>query len=381
MKQDSQNDWIDSLRHDFRQQFIGTIKSLSLDRLQKYPPPKLSGLPVGHELRILRRLLSGGCSMLDPSALSNLYRLPLPSREKVLYRAFILGEALPESEWSGLIGPQQVAAWREHGLLRQSGDGLVASFRVIAIGKATMVVDPLDVMFANRVHIGGDSLKMIEFLKGQKLPTSGRYLDVGTGAGAILLQLSSGFGEAVAVDINPRAIALAQLNIESNAAAATGVYEEDIFTMGERHGSFDLVTWNVPFMFFPESYRNIAVDGYGGEMGIGLTLKFIDVVLPQLLTKGGMAWLLSSAPILEDNQNLLATRLDRIAAESRLDISMFVRDSFWVKEFEEFHRSHGIRFFRSVFLRIRRGGGSLNLVNASSGSHAFDRMRRLLHHK
>ena len=385
-------DWTVCLLTDCRERLGKTLTSLGLERLQRYPPPKRGGLPAGHELRILRRFLAGGPSVLDPSGLSGAYRRLAGARERLLFRAFVLGEPLGRPEWDNLIGSAEVDFWLENGLVGgedfPAADSLRCAFRVIPIGSALLAADPLEVLFPGRVHIGLDSLNMIEFLARQelhggqaaqaRLPALGRYLDVGTGAGAILLQYSRGFDEAVGIDINPRAVEVAAFNARLSGDVRARIETGDIFAPGRDRGRFDLITWNVPYMFFPESYRERAVDGYGGEMGIGLTLRFFEEALPGLLAEAGACFLLTSSPILANGSSLLEDRLAGPAVRLGLNVRVQVRRSFWVKELRSFHRSHGIVRFESVFLEIERGAGRVSRRSAPPAGRAVDFLRRRL---
>ena len=94
------------------------------------------------------------------------------------------------------------------------------------------------------------------------------------------------------------------------------------------------------FMFLPESEKDINLDGYGGYMGIELTLRFISEV-SSFLAKNGECWLLSKAPILVNGSNLLEDKLEKLAMQLHLDISIFVIGYSWVQAHMKFHKSHG----------------------------------------
>ena len=378
--QSEQDDWISCLNDSFGSQFCETLRTLSLNKLQKYPTPKLFGLPFGHEVRIFLRFLKGQSSLLDPSAFSKAYLFFASARKKKLYRAFILGESLLKSDWLDLIGKQNLNLWIEKKLFEERTKGkLSLRFRVISIGETILVVDFLNQTFTNRVHIGQDTINMIEFLADQKHIASRRYLDIGTGSGAILLQLSPQMEEVIGMDINPRAARLARLNVKLNLNHAL-IYEHDIFQRGEITGLFDLITWNMPFIFFPESEKDINVDGYGGHMGIELTLRFFSE-LPSLLSEEGQSWLQSSAPILVNGVNLLEDKLIKLADQLHLDISIFVMGSFWEQTLREFHKSHGIDRFENVFLKIVHGRGHLERIPPSIQKRTLDRVRGLLYNR
>ena len=80
--QNEQDDWISGLTDSFVSQFCETLRTLSLNKLQIYPTPKLFGLPFGHEVRIFSRFLKGQSSLLDPSAFSKVYLFFASARKK-----------------------------------------------------------------------------------------------------------------------------------------------------------------------------------------------------------------------------------------------------------------------------------------------------------
>ncbi|MGQ0713248.1 MAG: 50S ribosomal protein L11 methyltransferase [Gemmatimonadaceae bacterium] len=210
-------DWTTSLESDLRGTFIDVIRSLDIGNLQRYPPPKMGGLPFGHELRILRRFTSGGSSMLDQSAFSGAYRAFASSKQQLTYRGLVIGSELAHDEWAQLIGRDAVDEWTVAGMLTPGPPGgLRARFRVIAASGLVLVVDPLDETFRFRVHIGQDSLNMAEFLTARDLRADSRVIDVGTGSGILLMTTARGRREGVGVDINPRAVRLATFNTQLN---------------------------------------------------------------------------------------------------------------------------------------------------------------------
>ena len=104
-------DWVTYLDGDFRSAFIETLRGLSLARLQKYPPPKVEGLPFGNESRVLSRFLRGKSSQLDASALAGVYRSLMSGKLDLLYRAFRQNEFLPREEWRKILDDKTIDTW------------------------------------------------------------------------------------------------------------------------------------------------------------------------------------------------------------------------------------------------------------------------------
>ncbi len=177
--------------------------------------------------------------------------------------------------------------------------------------------------FPLRIHIGQDSLNMVEFLKRHDPDETGTMLDVGTGSGLQLLTFGRKRSAALGVDINPRAVRIAPMNVEINGASTCRVEEQNAFDPNWPPSPFRLVTWNTPFMFFPDNEVASNLDGHGGHLGIALTLSFVERLVA-LLDPEGVAYLLSAAPVMLDGQNRLEIELAERAKRCRLDITTFV---------------------------------------------------------
>ncbi|MBI5766213.1 MAG: peptide chain release factor N(5)-glutamine methyltransferase [Verrucomicrobia bacterium] len=97
---------------------------------------------------------------------------------------------------------------------------------------------------------------LVEFAAGACAAPPARVLDLGTGSGAIALELARTFpgAEVVAVDLSPQALELAREN-----AAATGLddrvrwIESDWFAALVREAAFDLIVANPPYLSAAET--------------------------------------------------------------------------------------------------------------------------------
>lgn len=390
-------DWITHLDGELAE----TLRGLDLARLQKYPPPKLTGMPVGNESRVLSRFLKGESSQLDASAVSTIYRSLMSDEERLLYRAFRENADLSYDNWSRIIGEQNVERWRTHHFLFQKENGeLKCQFSVVSIDGLVFCVDPIkdhgnswerdfltdaksngssDVQPFYHTYIGLDSLGMIEKMEAA-IKAGSRYLDCGTGAGGLLLYFARRFYEAIGLDINPRAVKLAQFNAELNDLMQCKTHHEDATALGEKFGRFDLVSWNMPFVFLPDDAKDESVDGFGGEMGIGLCLKFVESI-PDLLSDDGMACLAVLSPILDDGTYLLESELTRSLDRLKLDCEIHVGQLSLspTRELWQFHRSNGVKRFEAVHLFLKPGIGKLKRIEPSASRRVIDAVREKIY--
>lgn len=372
-------DWTSVIEGPERDAFLQALRALPLERLRSQPAPKRSGLPIGEEWQVLRRHLSGGNCQLHQSALASLYRRRLDARERDAFDAFALGDPLPESRWQAVLGRETFDHWRSLELFDAAEAGLAVRFRVVRLGALRLVVDPMNVRFARRVHMGMDSVKSIEFVEKQRLRGSTRALDVGPGSGVILLHLATvkRYDEMLGVDINPRAVAVSRFNASLNGIDACRFEEQDIFAEGEI-GPCDLITWNTPLRFMPPELAADNLDGFGGEMGIEIGLRFVER-LPDLLSETGDAYLKVLGPVMRDGRHLLDEELRERCGRLGLDVHVSILQRMFDPKLREFHARHGIRHFENSFLRLSRGSGKFTRSEAGLGVRATDAMRGAVH--
>ncbi len=260
----------------------------------------------------------------------------------------------------------------DHGTSNES----VALPEEYTAAKASEEIQPFHI-----TYIGLDSLRMIEFMeRGGQLPTGGRYLDCGPGAGAILLYFSRRFDEAIGVELNARAAKLVAFNVELNELKNCRIFPGNALEIGGSHGKFDLVTWNLPFIFMPEELKDESMDGFGGELGIGLCLDFIETV-PGLLAENGVACVAALSPILKTGDNVLEARLKQRLARLGLDCTVVVAQVSLAhtRELWHFHQSNNVRKFESVYLYMKPGKGALKRVEAPAARKVLDAVREKMY--
>jgi hypothetical protein len=394
-------DWVTHLDGDHRAEFMATLRSLDLAALQKYPPPKLNGLPFGNEGRIFARFVRGKSSQLDASALSGIYRSFMSPRERLVYRAFRMNDPLSRDEWAELIGNANIDKWIAYKFLQEKPERLLGcAFSLVGIDGLIFAVDPLldhgvhwepdflvdecssdpNIQTFHHTYIGLDSLQMIEAMERAGVSGGGRYLDCGPGSGSVLLYFARRFQEAFGIDINERAVKLAGFNAAFNGLEHCRAVRYDALNLGDRYGKFDLVSWNLPFIFMPEDHRELFIDAFGGEMGIGLCLRFIET-LPELISEDGRACVAAMAPILDSGTNVLEERLRGLLAKSKLDCCIQVAQAGFAhtRELWDFHRSHEIRKFESVYMHLKHGDGRIERTEPPIARRMIDIIREKMY--
>ena len=401
------DDWLSQLDGDVRNDTINMLRGLGLDRLQKYPPPKIGGLPFGNETRILGRYLKGRSSQLDPSALSRFYRSFASDDDKLKYRAFRQSDRLTREEWAAIIGAENIDKWVENKLLRAMPEGLfVCGFSIAVLDGLLFMVDPFndhggphhetimldeeygekdvggDIQPFHHAYMGQDSLQMIEVMEQNDLPKGGRYLDCGPGAGGLLLYFSRNFDEGVGIDINERAAKLAAINADLNGLTNVKTYVDDAINLNGRYGKFDLVSWNLPFLYLPDEWEDNAIDAFGGDMGIGLCMLFIDTV-PELLTETGTTCIAAMSPCMKTGENVLEERLKAKLPKLKLDCTLRIAQVSFAhtRDIWHFHQKAGIRKFEAVYLYMTHGMGKIRRIEPTAARKAVDVLREKMYQR
>ncbi len=113
-----------------------------------------------------------------------------------------------------------------------------------------------------------------------------RVLDIGTGSGILAIcALGKGAGEAIGVDLNPKAIRYAQLSAEANR-----LRQQCQFLVGNLYGpvegeQFDLVLANPPFVPLPVGFQ-MFLSADGGPDGIAVVRGILEGINNHLREDG-----------------------------------------------------------------------------------------------
>ncbi len=88
------------------------------------------------------------------------------------------------------------------------------------------------------------------------------------------------------IDINPHSVGLASFTAKLNAFGSYRILKADALALFGVLGTLNLVSWNLPFIFMPDECKDTAIDGYGGNLVIGLCLDFIETLSGLLNDEG-----------------------------------------------------------------------------------------------
>jgi methylase of polypeptide subunit release factors len=180
-----------------------------------------------------------------------------------------------------------LSALLDAGLLLARGAGVVCPFFLNVIDDLYVFCDDL----ANRgqavMGAGATTAGLIQ--AAWPLKPVERVLDLGCGAGTAALMLARQAGQVVGSDINPRAIALANLNLALAGRDNVAFVEGDLFAP-VADTRFDLIVAQPPFVSKLDSEEAVTFL-HGGARGDELLLRILSELPPRLAPFGRAVFL------------------------------------------------------------------------------------------
>lgn len=222
----------------------------------------------------------------------------------------VFGWSLPFDE--AAVAVPLLDELRTSGIVVTDTEGQARSrFRVSRLHGTLFAHSAYPTSAANSVFLGPDSYRFADFIVAQMPRRRGalRIVDYGTGAGVggIVAATNATEPDLLLADINPDALALAQINARHAGLTArtTQVQAPD-----DLDSPFDLIVTHPPFMIDAEAraYR----DG-GGLYGAQLSRDWVIAGLRKL-APGGKLIMHTGAPIVDGEDVLLAELRKRMPA-------------------------------------------------------------------
>lgn len=132
---------------------------------------------------------------------------------------------------------------------------------------------------------GYPSTTLLENVVGQARATrTGRFLDVGCGTGCLGILAAGQYREVVGIDVNRRALCLAELGAAVNEVEVD-LREADCLRFEDDRG-FDQIVFNVPSVPHYKAELD-KLDTYTSPLGHTLAISFLNARLPSLLAPEG----------------------------------------------------------------------------------------------
>ena len=222
----------------------------------------------------------------------------------------VFGWSRPFGE--GTLPAGIVTMMRRAGVLVEREDGLRAAVRASSIGSRLYFHSAFPTHDDDAVFFGPDTYRYVAALTRamQTMTPPRRAVDIGAGGGAGAIEVAARFPqcEAIAADINDRALTLTGVNARLAGTANVAARHSDL--LKDLDGEFDLVLSNPPYILDPARLRY----RHGGEMrGAGISLRIVDAALDRLRA-GGTLLLYTGIAIVDGRDEFLDTIRPRLDA-------------------------------------------------------------------
>ena len=207
-----------------------------------------------------------------------------------LVRTFVLGLPLARATAERLLAPVPLAAWMRIGVLRDRGDIVEPTVRLVPFQDLWITSDlpsgsgPEAIAADYVMGPGRSSLTLASLTVRQPCRA---VLDVGTGSGVLALRAAAHAAQVVGVDRVARATRFACFNRWLNRIPNFAIVRGDLAAAFGRD-AFDLVVMNAPFVITPEA-RYAFRDGDRPIDGLCRTLV---QSVPTVLAEGGICQIL-----------------------------------------------------------------------------------------
>lgn len=213
------------------------------------------------------------------------------------------------------IDAEVVGHMRAAGVLEEQGGLLRSSLRMSTLAGEWLFHSAYPTIQADAVFFGPDTCRFVRAMEQTPAPARDprRVVEIGCGSGVATIALARRFpqAEVIAADINRRALALADINIQlAGVPNARSCYSN---LLDQIDGAVELIVANPPYLLDPaqRAYRH-----GGGVLGSGLSLQIVQAAIARLAA-GGTLWLYTGVAM-ADGDDIFLRHAAALLDEARL---------------------------------------------------------------
>jgi methylase of polypeptide subunit release factors len=243
-------------------------------------------------LALARAVQATGYTFTTPTPATHMRVNGRPGAERAQRLRDVFGWSRPFAD--GVVGLDILELMRSAGVLVTAEAGMRSAVRLSSLDGLLFLHSAFPTTASDAVFFGPDTYRfaraVLDHLKAGRPVRRAVDIGCGGGAGAILVARACPDAEVVAVDINPAALRLTEVNA-ALAGVRVSAVESNLLTSVP--GLFDLIVSNPPYLVDPgeRAYRH-----GGGPLGAGLSLAILDTAMERL-APGGTLLLYTGAAI------------------------------------------------------------------------------------
>lgn len=247
-------------------------------------------------------------------------------KDYVLAKFFLLCESVEKEQLSLAIGDRNTQFLIDSGYAYTDNDIIIPdNYVLIPINNKLLVVNPPYKKFRNGkkvpdLYVGADSLKLINYFKGEKRET---LLDLCSGSGIIGIALSDYVKEIDFVEIREDVIDVLKFNLFINRISEERVEVKKSDLYEElANKKYDYIVTNPPFIPTPED-NLLPICGDGGIDGMNIIRRIIKD-LTKYLKQDGRFYMVLEA-IGDENKPFIVDLFDDKNTKGVVNVSLFSR--------------------------------------------------------
>lgn len=355
----------------------GRLKENGYDRIQ-YLPSRQS-LAVGKEFYVLRSFFYQKAPCLFHSTcFYTLYHFIFRKKYPQLYRLYkicFMNESADKGSLLELFSEDEVDNFIKNGIIKWKGQEYKFNFRFIPYENLFLVAKA-DMKDPEYAHLNYDSVTFSEFLRNMKLGRSlKRALEIGCGAGLISTEIAKIANDVDAVDINPHAVKVMDINAKLNNISNITAFVSDCYR--DIKEKYNLIVSDPPFEVMPEEEKGV-LHRYGGLLGTEIALK-IFAGLDEHLTDDGEAVIFTNSYIRNFKVNSLKDALYDMFKNKKFKLTLYTLSYQINPEFYPIYRRYNITYSIGYIIHVKRENDFKMVIAPLNFSNRIKEVLRLLY--
>lgn len=264
-----------------------------------------------------------------------------------------MDEATDRESLLEIFNAKEIDDFIKNGILRCEGHYYKFNYRFIPFEDLFLVakVNTKDPGYA---HLNYDSITFVELLRKMQLRQNyQRALEIGCGAGLISLEIARSSRRVDAVDLNPYAVVIMEMNAQLNKIPNITTFTSNCYNKIKER--YDLIVSDPPFELMPDEAKNI-LHRYGGFLGMETASRIFSGI-DNYLSDNGEAVVFTNSYIINFKENSLVKKLYAIFKDKKFKITLYALSYQINPEFYSLYRRFNISHSVSYFIHFQRANG------------------------